>query len=217
MQEKHHGGKVSVTSIYLIRHAQSVGNAGKRFQGRLDHPLTPEGEAQTGQVAKRFCAIPLAAVYTSPLSRARRTAEAIAASRGLAPIPDDRLLEMDLGDFEDRGFDDIRVRYPGALELFFDEPHRFAGVAGGEDFFEVTERVVAAVEEIAAKHRGANVAVVTHGCALRCLFCHFMGYPMERMPEVPWSRNTGVNHLAYVGGKPRFLSVADLSHLEGAQ
>ena len=89
--------------LLLARHGQSVSNAARRFQGQRDVPLSPLGERQAEALggALRQRGQPVAAIYTSPLARARRTAEIVAASLGPSLVAVDDLRELSLGEWED--------------------------------------------------------------------------------------------------------------------
>ncbi len=80
--------------LYLIRHCETKGNRVKTFQGRVDTDISEAGELQLRYLARRFADVPLCAVRTSPLLRAYRTAEAVAAPHGLVPEIDERLIEI---------------------------------------------------------------------------------------------------------------------------
>lgn len=89
-----------MTSIYLVRHCQAQGNVNRVFQGRIDSEISEEGRRQLDRLAERFRRIPLDAVYTSPLQRARLTAEALNRYHGLPVRTDARFIEIDGGCWE---------------------------------------------------------------------------------------------------------------------
>lgn len=202
-----------MTSIYLIRHAQAEGNLAQRFQGRTDTPLTDLGQKQAVAVAGRLSALPLDAVYTSPLTRAKQTAQAIAKFHHRVPIEMPGLIEIDGGPMEDRPFSEILAEYPKEFHQFDKEPHLFEGIEGGESIVSVYTRMVRAIGEIADRHPDETVAVVSHGCAIRCYLCFARAYPLEQLGSVEWGRNTGVTHVVYTGKKILLLRANDVSHL----
>jgi len=203
-----------MTSIYLIRHAQSEGNLSRRFQGRLDAPLTELGMKQAGALVRRFAAIPLHAVYASPLSRAVQTAQALAAPRNLNLTTDPALMEMDAGAMENMPFSTLVEQYSQQLHRFDLEPHLFEGFEGAESIFSVYERVTNAIDGIAARHKNQNVAIVSHGLPIRCYLCHAGAGSIEQLGQTIWSKNTGVSHIIHHNGKIVVMSENGLSHLE---
>ena len=207
-----------MTSIYLVRHAQAVGNLERRFQGHTDHPLTPMGILQARSVGHRFQALPIRQVYTSPLRRAYDTAAAIASIHGQAPVREPGLIEINGGDLEDRLFDELSAIYPEEYRNFIEAPHSFTAVGQGETYRQVYERMRDVTLELADRHRGQTIVLVSHGCALRCLLSYAMGLPLQRMNEVPWGQNTGVSHLLFSEASlPAVAYTWDITHLPDAQ
>ena len=204
-----------MTSIYLIRHAQSHGNLGQRIQGRIDTPLTEMGLKQAEELQMRFTAMPLNAVYSSPLIRAMQTGRAIAQKHEIIMEIEPELTEMSAGVIENMPFFTMLERYPEEFRQFDQEPHRFKGFEGAESVREVYERVVSAIERIAARHPNQNVAVVSHGFPIRCYLCHARAGSIEQLGKIPWSKNASVSHIMHSGGKATVLRENDLSHLPG--
>jgi len=203
-----------VTSVYLIRHAQAQGNLEQRFQGCTDTRLTPQGEKQVRFVAQRMRAIPLDAVYTSPLRRAWETAQGIAKLHELSPTVHEGLSEIDGGEMENRPFEELERLYSEPFRQFIQEPHKFTGVGGGESMQAVYQRMRGAVLELVRRHAGQCLAIVSHGAALRCFMCYASGLPLERMNELPWGDNTAVSHVTFNQQlEPLVHSLFDSSHL----
>ena len=158
--------------ILLARHGETESNRERRFQGQLDVPLSDRGREQAHELAARAAAEdpPIAALYTSPLVRASETAAIVADRLGLEPRADDRLKEIDVGDWEERLKDDVARDEPGAWAAFrrAGDDFRFPG---GESLHEQQQRVVAALEDITG--RGELPAlVVCHRGVIRCALAH---------------------------------------------
>ena len=147
--------------LLVIRHGESIWNADGRWQGQADPPLSPLGERQA-EAAAAGVAEPVAAIWTSDLVRARRTAELIAGRLGaVPPHPEPRLRERDAGEWSGFTRAEIEARWPGALA---------AGrrPAGWEPDEELAERALAALHEIgAASVEGSVTLIVTHGGVIR--------------------------------------------------
>ena len=102
-----------VTKIYLIRHCQSMGNVQHRFQGRFDAEVSPDGAKQLELLGLRFRNQPIDAIYTSPLQRARATAEAIARYHPELEVKEEPgLIEIDCGDMENLLLAEVAERFP---------------------------------------------------------------------------------------------------------
>ena len=156
--------------ILLARHGKTTENRERRFQGQKDVPLNETGREQARALASAAAGEGLAALYASPLIRARETAEIVGARIGLEPRPDDRLKEVDVGDWQDRLKDDVAREDPEGWEAFrrAGEDFRFPG---GESLGEQQERVVAALVDVT--QRGDLPALlVCHRGVIRCALAH---------------------------------------------
>jgi broad specificity phosphatase PhoE len=150
--------------VYLARHGQTAYNDKGRFQGQQQIPLDDVGRAQALELAERAIPYGFAALWCSPLLRARETADAVAASTGLEPIEDARLMETDAGDWTDRTFVEVRAEDPERFDAFAAAEPDFA-FPGGESFADQEVRVEEALAEVL---RGPLPAlVVCHGMVIR--------------------------------------------------
>lgn len=200
------------TAVYLVRHAQAAGNLARVFQGHIDGAVSATGERQLAHLRERFAAVALDAVYTSPLSRAAQTAAAVSGGRlPLVTLP--ALMEIDGGAFEGVPFAALPERFPDAYALWDNDPAHFTA-PGGESAAQVSARMCDTIREIARRHPGGTVAVVSHGFALRCYCCHALGMPLARLAEVAWCDNTAVGLVHYDETLcPQVEFLGDNSHL----
>lgn len=178
------------TRIYLIRHAESMGNVAKIFQGRTDEKLSENGVKQLEELKEFFRDIPLDAVYTSPLTRARETAGAVAAEKKLPVILNPGMIEIDGGRFEGRNWREITEAFPDEIRIWTENLGMFSA-PDGESAADVYKRVVSAVNALAAENKGRTIAVVSHGFAIRCYMCYAKGFGVEGLKDIGWLTNTG--------------------------
>lgn len=180
-----------VTTLYLIRHGETVGADVRRYKGSIDVPLSEVGMEQIEKVSHYIShqdnVVPagLDAVYCSDLSRAIKSAEIIAAPYGLAPVIMTDIRERNFGIWEGMSFDEIRQRYPAEFDAWAGNPLKFSPM-GGENTRTVRERVIRAMEKILNDHAregkdNASVAVVSHGGVNRIILCHAAGIPLENL------------------------------------
>jgi broad specificity phosphatase PhoE len=155
-----------VTTIYLARHGESDWNAANRFQGHSDRPLTDLGREQARGLADLVAAENVEAIYASPLSRALETARIFAARIGLDVVVDEGLREVDTGSWSGLSRAEVRERYPEGFQRWITGG---AGWEDGESYEEMAERVLAAVNRIAAAHPGGRVLLVSHGGPIRAI------------------------------------------------
>jgi broad specificity phosphatase PhoE len=152
--------------VLLVRHGETDDNAADRFQGRRDTQLNELGREQSRALADALRGEGLRALYTSPLRRARETAQIIGDALGLEAIADERLVEVDAGAWSGELIAEVMATQPRAWERWrgVDPTFRFPG---GESVAEQAARVAAALADIAAGPLPA--VVVTHGGAIRAV------------------------------------------------
>jgi broad specificity phosphatase PhoE len=179
----------SPASVYLARHGQTAYNLERRFQGHLPVPLDGTGREQARDLAERASAgaggrggTPFAALWCSPLLRARETAEIVAERIGLTLREDARLMETDAGDWTDRLFVDVNAEDPDGFAGFIEGRPDFA-FPGGESFAQQGERVAAALADV---ELGALPAlVVCHGVVIRIALYQRAGHKVALAERVP--------------------------------
>ena len=152
--------------VLLVRHGETEDNVARRFQGRSDSQLNERGRAQSRALAERLRGEGLRALYSSPLSRARETAEIVAAEVGLEVVFDERLVEADTGDWTGLLTEEIVAMAGAEYERWrsADPTFRFPN---GESVAEQAARMAAALAEVAAGPLPA--LVVTHGGTIRAI------------------------------------------------
>lgn len=163
--------------ILLIRHAAAHGGAG-RYIGSTDLDLSSAGEAEATALAQALRFAPLAAIYTSPLRRARRTAQPLADQLQLTAIPLDTLREIHLGLWEGQFKEDIRQSSP---KDFTDRGNDFAGFhpPEGESFEDLAVRAESALQIMASGP--LPCAAVTHAGVIRVVLCRALGLSVNEL------------------------------------
>ncbi|WP_312640511.1 histidine phosphatase family protein [Hydrogenoanaerobacterium sp.] len=202
------------TRVYLVRHAEAAGNVAKTFQGHSDCEVTEKGHKQLACLAERFKDVEYAAIYSSPLLRARQTADAANRYHGLEVQLDAGLIEINGGDIEGMSWDEIPVKYPGQQEAWDNAPHEY-WAPNGEQMVEVYERITVAVNRIVRENAGKTIVLVSHGCSIRNYLCYAYGWDIKRLRDVMWEENTSVCCIDYTGSDfhPTVIYQNDASHL----
>ena len=201
-----------MTKIYLIRHAEAEGNLYRRIHGQYDSLVTVRGKKQIARLARRFDDIRVDGVYSSDLSRARATAEAVLTGRSLSLIQMKALREVDMGIWEDRTWGEVERFEPEQLQFFNNDPSKWK-VPGSEDFYSLQHRITGTLVDIAARHEGETVAVASHGSAIRAFMCGVTGVPPTDISRVKHFDNTAVTLLRAENGKFDVEYAGDNSHL----
>jgi broad specificity phosphatase PhoE len=166
--------------LYLVRHGESTFNAEGRIQGQLDTPLSSLGRRQATAVAEHFRGKRIDAIYTSPLSRARQTAEPIGVALELNLQTDSRLMEINAGVFQGLVWSEISERYPEAAVAWKSHTPTFR-IPQGESRADLMARAEEVLREIRATDHDQAI-VVAHGGLITAGLKVLLGVPAERNP-----------------------------------
>jgi len=164
--------------ILLARHGQTAENAAGRILGRRDPPLSAAGRAQAAALAASVAGEGLLRVWTSPLLRARETAEIVGSHAGLEPVALDSLIESRRGTWEGMTYAELAQASPGLLAAF-EAGDRSFGFPGGETLEDQIARTRAAFELLSAGPLPA-LAVAHAGTIRAALAIHGRPVPPER-------------------------------------
>jgi broad specificity phosphatase PhoE len=155
------------TATLLLRHGQTPMSVQKRYSGRSDPSLTEVGVRQAAEAAKRLAPAGIDAIVASPLQRAVRTAEEVAAVTALPVTADEGFRETDFGAWEGLTFAEVRERWPSEVTAWLADPS--VAPPGGESFTQVSERVTAALHRVLAERAGQTVLIVSHVTPIKTL------------------------------------------------
>lgn len=177
---------LNTTRLGLVRHGQTYANINRVWHGHTDTELTELGYQQAQQLGQHFhnYMIPTV-IVASPLQRARITAENIASSFDLEVSLDERLMEFDLGDWEDKTFESLGKNGHDIMRQLVEDPD--FRTPNGESQNSVKERFTAALNELINQHEGESIVVVAHGVALGITLAHLIDNDTRKWPE--YSKN----------------------------
>ena len=149
-------------SIIFLRHGQAKNNVERKLAGRTPgFPLTEQGIDQAQKAADFLQHMKISAIYTSPIERAKHTAEIVAEKTSLDVTIDDRLIELDMGKFTGMPYNEIFSKHGNVFLKFYSGELEIAH-NGVETFTEVKKRVLGIVEHVMVNHPNQNVVLVTH-------------------------------------------------------
>jgi ribonuclease H / adenosylcobalamin/alpha-ribazole phosphatase len=201
----------AATRMLLLRHGETPLSVERRFSGRGEAELTDRGAAQASAAADRLSAYGVEVVVSSPLRRARQTAELVAARLGLTVRVDDALAETDFGQWEGFTFAEVKDRWPEDLSAWLGDPQ--VAPPGGESFAATFARVATARERIVSAHAGSRVVFVSHVTPLKALLRDALDAP----PSVLFRLHLDPASLStidwYADGPAVVRLVNDTSHL----
>jgi len=169
--------------LYLVRHGQTAFNKDGKMAGVTDLDLNDHGRLQARRMADYLADAPIDTALVSPLSRARETARIVLEGRSLSDALriEPGLIEMNFGEWEGLSFADIYKRNPELMNVWINDPEKFA-FPGGEEFTGFYKRVVDCYETIIEPEMlgGKNVLAVTHGGVVLCISIYLLGLPLTQ-------------------------------------
>lgn len=163
-----------MTKIIVIRHGQTEWNIGQVFRGRADIPLNETGKKQAESLARALGFYKMAAIYSSPLSRAKETAEAVAKKQGLEVKISKLLLDINYGEWQGLTHEEVRKKWPKIYRAWHEAPEKVK-FPEGESLSEVKKRVVQFLKKVVLKHQNETIAAVSHRVAIKVLLRAALG------------------------------------------
>ncbi|MFH1087430.1 MAG: histidine phosphatase family protein [Chloroflexota bacterium] len=200
------------TTVFLVRHGQTPSNVTGFHMGWSQEDLSEAGYEQARRLSARMAALPLAAVYASPLRRTLTTAAIIAGPHRLEPEVLDDLVEIRLGDWEGLYPDEISRRWPELWRQSRTNPSDVA-MPNGESFAQVTERAIRAFNTVTQANVDRQVVLVTHLIVVRVLAAYALGVAnsIYRKLEIA---NASLSIVRITDSQPKLVLLNDTSHLE---
>jgi len=199
-----------ITTLLLIRHGQTDSNTNGHYMGWSQEDLNQKGYEQVQLLSKRLADTEIDTIYTSPLKRARTTAETVAKPHTLDLIEMDDLIEINLGDWQGLHASDIVKKWPDMWQQSRVDPSVLSW-PNGESFAEAARRSVQAFNLIVEACQGKVVAVVTHDIIVRIMAMHVLGisYSTYRRMEIG---NASFTKIVATDNKKQLITLNDTSH-----
>ncbi|KAF3885310.1 MULTISPECIES: histidine phosphatase family protein [Nostocales] len=216
-----------MTRVIIVRHGQSTYNAEKRIQGRTDaSKLTEQGRADSAKVGKALANIAFSAIYTSPLQRAKYTAETIhqelANHSKQCPVPQtsEKLLEIDLPLWQGLASAEVKEKFPEDYRIWQETPDRLQMlIQNGEEtkeFFPVLalyEQARQFWQEALQRHQGETILIVGHNGINRALIGTALSIPASRYHSIQQS-NCNITVLNFAGGLEESVQLESLNQTQ---
>ena len=202
--------------LYLIRHGATEANTRRPYvlQGRrTDLPLSEIGRRQAEATRGALATRAIAHVFSSPLIRARQTAELVAEPHGLPVSLVDELTECDVGRWEGLSWAEVRQRDGPYLDTFEADPGTVP-YAGGESFQQVHDRAVPAIQRLIREHPSGNLAIVTHNVVARVIVAHVTCTAIAKARRIRLD-NAGITIMSIADGRENLLTLNSVLHLNG--
>ena len=181
--------------LFVLRHGETVFTRERRFAGWRDVPLSDTGLRQCEAAAAALSDVGVTAVYSSPLERARTSAEAIAKPHRLAVRVEPAFRELGFGEWEGRTRANVATQSAALYETWRSAPETFCA-PGGESLTAVANRVTTGIEALRAEHDGESVVLVTHAIVIRLIVLDGLGLGPARLWSIDASP-AGITELEY--------------------
>lgn len=192
--------------LYIIRHGQTDWNRARRLQGRTDIPLNEWGRRVAELTREGLKDVTFDMAFTSPLVRAKETAEIILKDRNVPLIEDERIIEVNFGAYEG---EDFRLDNEN-LQNFFSQPELYYPVDGSESMESIFERTADFLSELYEnpKYQNSTILIATHGAALCGLLCNIKKWDKADFWKGGLHKNCGFSIVEVTGGVQKILEEA---------
>lgn len=199
--------------LILVRHGHVEGIDPPRFRGRWDLELSPRGECEARATAARIAGRwQPTHLYTSPLRRARQTAQAIAQATDLTSVVLDELSDLDYGAWQGLTYDETRAKWPVEMDCWLHAPH-LALIPNGETLQDVAARATRTFANLARRHPDETIVVVAHETVNRVLLLHVLELSLARFWGIPQATGA-INVISADHTSAEVQTMNDVHHLE---
>lgn len=203
--------------LYVMRHGETDWNRFGKLQGRADIPLNEKGIALAEESAKGMRDIYFDRVISSPLLRARKTAEIISEGREIPFTVDERIQEISFGSYEGKRYMPKQgIIDAPEMENFFEHPELYKHSPDGESLAELIARTGEFLQELVhtKEYEEETILVVCHGAALRAVLANVKGVSLENFWGRGVHKNCGVSILEAHEGKITILEEGKIFYKE---
>jgi len=201
-----------MTRVYLVRHGTTDWNKEEIFRGRLDCKLNETGQAEARALAEYFTDIPLQAIYSSPLSRAMETAQAVAEAKALQVVPHPEFIDIDFGEWQGLPLKEVREKYSELYRLWRERPEAIH-FPGGENLARVRARAWEGLQKVVRENPDKTALILSHRVVTKVLICTVLGLDDSHFWNIQQD-TTAVNCIEYNRGFFVTSLINDTCHLK---
>lgn len=180
-----------VSVVYLVRHCEAEGNINDVFQGHTDGEISPRGALQLEKLKEKCRDIPFDIIYSSPLQRAYKTAQAANYYHNVPIIKENGIIELNGGDMEGKKWNELPQLFPDTYPVWENNHTKFVA-PNGESIVQVYIRMRDSILKIVGDNKGKTIGIFSHGCAIRTFLAFASGYNVDGIDKMGWVDNTGI-------------------------
>lgn len=199
--------------IYLTRHGETEWNLENRLQGTYDSRLTEKGVQDIKKLNKRLIDIEIDTIYTSPSQRAIDTAQIIQGQRKIEIVKSPRLKEMNVGNWQGQVWEKIKQESPREYAQYWNTPHLYTNIQGGEDFYQVQHRAISLINTLVETRKGQTIFLVSHGVILKTIFTYYQKKSMKQLWEQPVLVGGSLSKMEVIHDELTISFLGDTTHL----
>ena len=203
-----------MTTVYLVRHVQTAWNKEEVFRGRADIPLNETGHKEALLTGQYLRGVKVDWVYSSPLSRAVETAEAIVRHKGKEVGILEGLIDIDFGQWQGISHEEVRERYGELYRQWKDVPH-LVRFPEGETLEEVSERALRAIDEVVQNHADETLVMVSHRVVNKVVLCGILELDNSHFWQI--GQDTGCINILEFGEGFTLRCLNDTCHLRAIE
>lgn len=200
-------------NLYFLRHGQTASSRANEFCGSIDPPLTADGQAMAEAFGAAYKSTPWAAVYVSPLQRARSTAKPLSDAVGIEPQVRDGLREINYGKWEGQTVEIVSREFHDDYIRWTADPAWYPPT-GGEPAVSIAHRVLQVIDEVKSQHKTGNILLVSHKATIRIALCSLLGIDVGRFRFRLGCPVGSVSIVEFGSHGPLVKVLADRSHLD---
>jgi probable phosphoglycerate mutase len=201
-----------MTRIYLVRHGTTEWNKEEIFRGRFDCELNDTGLGEARALDGYFRDVLIDSIYSSPLSRATETAEAIATPKGLTVIPDQAFIDLDYGEWQGLALKEVEEKYPDLYRLWRERPQEVA-FPGGESLARVRARAWEGLGRVVGENSEKAILIVSHRVITKVLICAALELDNSHFWQIKQD-TAAVNCFEYTGKTFIVSLINDTCHMK---
>ena len=201
-----------MTRVYLVRHGTTDLNKEEVFRGRLDCKLNETGQAEAHALAEYFADIPLQAIYSSPLSRAMETAQAVAEAKGLRVIREPDFIDIDFGQWQGLPLKEVREKHSELYRLWRERPEA-VHFPEGESLPQVKARAWEGLQKVIRENPDHTALILAHRVVTKILICAVLSLDDSHFWHIKQD-TTAVNCIEYNRGFFVTSLINDTCHLK---
>lgn len=201
------------TSIYIVRHAETVGNIENRLTGRTDFEISTEGQNSIKALTNRLSNIKFDKFYASISNRTKETIRQLAELNKKEIIQLEELCEMNFGLYDGWTWEEVNKINP-SIKLRQKKINEISGIPEQETMKEVANRMQICMTNIIKENEGNTILVCSHGVAIEAFLREILQVPFSQERERFCQHNTAVNEIEFNEKKFNVIKMADISHIK---